>query len=80
MKNTDVGFAKVKNEKYAYIGETSTRLKRLNDCTIAEIKEEIFRSGYGLVFQDGWPYKKYFDYVYECFSLHLIPHLPKAMC
>ena len=62
VSTTKVGYTKVRHENYAFISDVTPLSKNAsNDCRLTLIREKFYRSGYGIVVPDGWPYKKYFD-------------------
>ena len=62
VANQAEGLGKVRSERYGYIGEKTPMLTDVStDCTLAFIREEFFKSGFGFAMPEGWPYTKYFS-------------------
>ena len=63
VRHNPAGLAKVRTENYAFISDVTYLLNNATDnCRVSLINERFYKSGYGLAFPKGWPYKKYFDY------------------
>ena len=53
------GFAKVLSENYAFITDETLILRNVSDnCRLSPISEKFYKSGFGLAFPKGWPYKE----------------------
>ena len=56
------GFTKVRSEKYALMGdETFLQMNASDNCKISLASERFYKSGFGLAFPEGWPYKDHFN-------------------
>jgi hypothetical protein len=57
-----LGVAKVREEKYAYIGDASNLHRATsNECSIRLIDERFYKTGLAFAVAENWPYKEEFD-------------------
>ena len=61
--NNPAAFERLMNGgHYAFIDDKTSQIRDIKDnCQLAMIGEQFFKSGFGLAFPEGWKYKKYFD-------------------